>query len=115
MNDGAVSGAGYEDWADRLRRVEESLATPDLRERAARVQDNARNLRVDSRRNDLPPQADQVRMQVVQPLAELRDRVLEELAKREAGNPLAPLDRDPVPHRYREQVRRYYTELGAGN
>ncbi|WP_256199205.1 hypothetical protein [Verrucomicrobium spinosum] len=40
---------------------------------------------------------------------------MEELARKESANPLAPLDRDPVPHRFREQVRRYYTELGGGN
>ena len=44
----------------------------------------------------------------------VRDRVNEELARHESKNPLAPLDRDPVPARYRELVRRYYTELGAG-
>ena len=90
------------------------MTSTELREQAARVQDNARNMRVDARRNDLPPQSDQVRMQIVQPLAELRDRVMEELARKESNNPLSPLDRDPVPHRYQEQVRRYYTELGGG-
>lgn len=112
--EGTITGSGYEEWADRLRRVEEALTAPELRQQAARVQDNARNLRFDARRNDLPPQSDQVQMQIIQPLAELRDRVMEELSKKEASNPLAPLDRDPVPHRFREQVRRYYTELGTG-
>ena len=45
---------------------------------------------------------------------ELRERVNEELSKRESQNPLAPLDRDPVPVRFRELVRRYYSELGTG-
>jgi hypothetical protein len=71
-------------------------------------------MRTNWRRNNLAPQSDTVRMHVVQPLVELRDRVAEELARREARNPLSPLDRDPVPHRYRELVRRYYTELGGG-
>jgi hypothetical protein len=94
--------------------VEEALNAPDLRNDAARVMDNARQMRADWRRNNLPPQADAIRMTIVQPLAELRDRVTEELAKREAKNPLSPLDRDPVPARYRELVRRYYSELGGG-
>lgn len=114
QNDSPLTGANYEEWTDRLRRVEEALNAPDLRNDAARVMDNARQMRADWRRNNLPPQADAIRMTIVQPLAELRDRVTEELAKREAKNPLSPLDRDPVPARYRELVRRYYSELGGG-
>ncbi|MFZ4765520.1 MAG: hypothetical protein ACOYMN_11250, partial [Roseimicrobium sp.] len=110
-----LTGANYDDWSDRLRRVEESLTTPDLRNEAGRVLDSARQMRVDWRRNNAAPQEDIVRMHIVQPLAELRNRVTEELAKRESRNPLSPLDRDPVPARYRELVRRYYSELGGGD
>lgn len=114
QNESPLTGAGYDEWSDRLRRVEEALTSPELRNQAARVLDNAREMRTDWRRNNLPPQSDTVSMHIVQPLVELRDRVAEELARRESGNPLSPLDRDPVPHRYRELVRRYYTELGGG-
>lgn len=48
------------------------------------------------------------------PLVEIRNRVAEELAKLDKENPLAPIDRDPVPREYRELVRRYYEELGSG-
>ncbi|QIF01208.1 DUF4175 family protein [Roseimicrobium sp. ORNL1] len=113
-NDSPLTGSNAGEWSDRLRRVEESLDNPELKNQAAGVIENARQIRLDNRRNDTPPQSDVVQLKVVQPLAELRDRVSEELAKREAANPLAPLDRDPVPHRYREQVRRYYSELGGG-
>jgi hypothetical protein len=40
--------------------------------------------------------------------------VAEELAKREGGDSLAPVDRDPVPQQYRDLVRKYYQELGEG-
>lgn len=113
-NDSPLTGSGYGDWTDRLRRVEEALENQDLRNQAAGILENARQIRIDNRRNDMPPQSDTVHLKVLQPLAELRDRVSEELAKRESANPLAPLDRDPVPHRYRELVRRYYRELGGG-
>jgi len=109
-----LTGGGYDRWNDRLRNVEELLEAPDLRNQAARIRDDARQMRIDHRRNNEPPQAAIVNARITQPLAELRDRVAEELARRESANPLAPLDHDPVPSRFREQVRRYYTELGAG-
>lgn len=109
-----ITGGGYDHWTDRLRNVEELLEVPDLRNQAARIRDDARQMRVDYRRNNLAPQAAVIGTRITQPLAELRDRVAEELARRESANPLAPLDHDPVPSQFREQVRRYYTELGAG-
>jgi hypothetical protein len=109
-----LTGGGYDRWNDRLRNVEELLETPELRNQAARIRDDARLIRIDHRRNDEPPKAAVLSARIKQPLAELRDRVAEELARRESANPLAPLDHDPVPSRFREQVRRYYTELGSG-
>ncbi|MDZ4288203.1 MAG: hypothetical protein U0984_09600 [Prosthecobacter sp.] len=109
-----LTGTGYEQWTDRLRNVEELLSQPQLRNEAAKVLDNARAMRVDHERNNLAPQADHLQARITQPLVELRDRVAEELAKRDAGNPMVPVDRDPVPPAFRDLVRRYYTELGAG-
>ena len=109
-----ITGDAYERWSDRLRRVEELLEAQDLRADLARVRDEARQMRTDYKKNPVAPQPDAVRTRITQPLAVLRDRVNEELARHESKNPLAPLDRDPVPARYRELVRRYYTELGAG-
>jgi hypothetical protein len=53
-----------------------------------------------------------VRGQVLGPLVEVRDRIAEEIARRDRGEQLVPIDRDPVPTRYSELVRRYYEELG---
>jgi hypothetical protein len=56
-----------------------------------------------------------VRLQVLKPLVEVRDQLAEELARREPHENLVPIDRDPVPGRYSELVRRYYEELGKDN
>jgi hypothetical protein len=109
-----LTGNGFEQWGDRLRNIEELLNQPELRNDAARVLDNARAMRMDYRRNNAPPQSDHIARRIISPLVELRDRVAEELAKKESGNPLAPVDRDPVPAQFRDLVRKYYTELGEG-
>jgi hypothetical protein len=54
-----------------------------------------------------------VRAQVSAPLAEVRQRVAEELARRESNEARVPIDRDPVPNKYSELVRRYYEKLGS--
>jgi hypothetical protein len=48
----------------------------------------------------------------MKPLIEVRDRIADELARRENSDALVPIDRDPVPNRYSDLVRRYYEELG---
>jgi hypothetical protein len=111
---GPLTGKGYEEWADRLREVEQTLDDPKLRNEAAKVLDNARAMRIDYRRNNLPPQAAAVGEKIIAPLVELRERVDEHLSRLDRKNPLAPIDRDPVPPEYRELVKKYYQELGGG-
>jgi hypothetical protein len=53
-----------------------------------------------------------VKSQISGPLVEVRDRVAEELARREKSDSLVPIDRDPVPGKYSDLVRRYYEKLG---
>ncbi len=113
-DESALTGKGYQQWTDRLRNVEELLNQPELRNEAARVLDNVRSLRMDAQRGGETPQAGHVQARITNPLVELRDRVAEELAKREGGDSLAPVDRDPVPQQYRDLVRKYYQELGEG-
>jgi hypothetical protein len=115
VNDRPFTGDGYDRWSNRLRNVEELLEQPELRNEAAKVLDHAREMRIDHERNDAAPQVDHLQMRIVNPLVELRDRVAEELAKRDAKNPMVPVDRDPVPPAFRELVKRYYQELGNGN
>lgn len=99
-NDRPFTGEGYDRWTDRLRNVEELLNQPELRNEAAKVLDNARAMRIDHERNDAAPQVDHLQMRILNPLVELRDRVAEELAKRDTKNPMVPVDRDPVPPRF---------------
>ena len=58
---------------------------------------------------------DLVKLKIAKPLAELQDRVAEELMRRTAKDALVPLDRDPVPVEYQDAVRKYYERLGKGN
>ncbi|MEM7148078.1 MAG: hypothetical protein AAF591_23445, partial [Verrucomicrobiota bacterium] len=109
-----ITGDGYRDWSDRLRDVEEMLDDDEMRRLAAQALDGAREMRRDFTRNDAPPNQELVQRQVAGPLVELRDRVFEELAKQDGEGNLVPLDRDPVPVRYRELVRGYYERLGSG-
>ena len=95
-----------------MRDVEEMLDVPELRAEAARIRDRARNARQDLKRHSKEPQWDLVKMEIAGPLVELRTRISEELARRESKEALVPIDRDPVPTRYSELVRRYYEELG---
>jgi hypothetical protein len=101
-------------WSDRLRDVEEMLDDPELRAEAARIRDRARGIRQDLKRHSAPPNWDLVRTKVFGPLVELRDRVAEELLKRTTKDATVPIDRDPVPPKYAEQVRKYYQQLGSG-
>lgn len=111
---GVFTGSGYDQWSDRLRNVEELLNNPELRNEAAKVLDRARSLRIDLKRSNEAPQVANLNARITQPLIELRDRVVEELSKKDAGKNLAPVDRDPVPAEFRDLVKRYYQELGAG-
>jgi hypothetical protein len=109
----SITGDGFRSWADRLRDVQELLGDPGLRTDAARVLDRARALRGEARRHAEQPQWTVLETEVVRPLTELRDRVNEELRRVTPDKDrLAPIDRDPVPSRYSELVRRYYKSLG---
>ena len=69
-------------------------------------------MRVEFKRHGTEPQWDLVKQQITKPLVELRKRLDEELAKLESKEALVPIDRDPVPGRFAELVRRYYENLG---
>jgi len=112
---GPITGEDYRQWSDGLREVEEMLEEPDLRNEVARVRDRARSMRVEFKRHGKEPEWDLVAMQITKPLNVLRERLAEELAKLESDEALVPIDRDPVPSRYAELVRKYYENLGGGD
>jgi hypothetical protein len=109
---GPLTGEDFVNWSDRLRDVEEMIEQRDLRNEVAAARERARVLRQEFRSDHKKPDWAVVRLQVMQPLAEVRDRIADELARRESREALVPIDRDPVPNRYSDLVRRYYEELG---
>lgn len=111
-NTAPMSGDGYAPWSDRLREVEEIVEFPDLRNEISNVRERTRQMRVEMKRDLKKPDWAVVKAEVMTPLLEVRQKVREELAKRESRESLVPIDRDPVPNRYAEQVRRYYEQLG---
>jgi hypothetical protein len=111
---GPLTGENFTEWADRLRNVEEMVDSPDLRTQVARIRETAQAVRVEFKRHSVKPNWDFVNSKISAPLAELRDRLSEELARRESKENLVPIDRDPVPTKYAERVRRYYEDLGRG-
>jgi hypothetical protein len=107
-----ITGDDFAPWSDRLRDVEEMIDLPDLRNDVAAARERVRLMRQEFKRDSKKPDWVVVRLQVIKPLVEVRDRIAEELARRQSTDSLVPIDRDPVPNRYSELVRRYYEELG---
>jgi hypothetical protein len=112
---GPLTGNEFREWSERLGQVEELLDQPDLRGEVARIRDRARAMRAEFKRHSKEPKWDLVRGQLFQPLTELRNRVAEELARAQSTDSLVPIDRDPVPNKFSDLVRRYYEKLGEGS
>lgn len=111
---GPITGDGFREWVDRMRDVEELLEDPDMRAEAARIRDRVRGAREDFKRHAKMPDWNQLKTLVADPIHELRNRVADEVRRRESPDSLVPIDRDPVPPQYTEAVRRYYERLGSG-
>jgi hypothetical protein len=111
---GPITGPGFLEWSDQLRDVEDMLGNPELRAEAARIRDRTRALRAEFQRHSEAPKYELLEDHVLEPLVELRDRIAEELARRDVKRSDVPLDRDPVPREFAEQVREYYQRLGSG-
>jgi hypothetical protein len=110
---GPLTGRDFTQWSDRLRDVQELLTESDLRNEVARVRDRARAIRAEFMRHGKEPQWELVNQQITKPLTELRNRISEELAQLQSDKAMVPIDRDPVPSRFAELVRRYYENLGG--
>jgi hypothetical protein len=111
---GPITGEGFREWTDRMRDVEELLGDPQLRAEAARIRDRVRGAREEYKRHSKEPDWDGLTQLVADPIRELRERVAEEVRRRESPDALVPIDRDPVPPQFAEGVRRYYERLGSG-
>jgi hypothetical protein len=113
LTSGPILGNNFVNWSDRLRDVEEALDAPDLRNQLAAVRERVAGLRAEYRLNGRLPQAEIVRTEILTPMTQVRVWLQEELARRDNASSLVPLDRDPVPEKYSEQVRHYYEKLGS--
>lgn len=112
-NDGGpIMGDQFGPWVDGLRDVEDVLDNAELRNALATARERARRMRQEYRHDRKKPDWAVVRAEILNPLVEVRTRIVEELARRTSGDPLVPVDRDPVPARFAESVRKYYEELG---
>jgi hypothetical protein len=111
---GPITGEGFRQWSDRMREVEELLDDPEMRAEAARIRDRVRGAREDFKRHSKEPDWTKLKDLVADPIFELRDRIAEEVRRRESPDSLVPIDRDPVPPQFTEGVRRYYERLGSG-
>jgi hypothetical protein len=109
-----LMGEDYAQWTDRLRDIEELVRDPELKAEAARVREAARDFRKEYKRHSKEPQWELVKKMISNPLQELQRRVQEELIRKTAKeNELVPLDRDPVPDRFRSELDRYFERLGG--
>ena len=111
---GPITGDGFRQWSERMRDVEDLLQDPQLRSEAARIRDRVRGAREEFKRHSQVPDPKQLKTLVADPIRELRDRVAEEIRRRESPDSLVPIDRDPVPPQFAEGVRRYYERIGSG-
>jgi hypothetical protein len=109
-----LMGEDYAQWTDRLRDIEKLVRDPELKAQAARVREAARDFRKEYKRHSKEPQWELVKKLISNPLQELQRRVQEELVRKTAKeNELVPLDRDPVPDRFRSELDRYFERLGG--
>jgi hypothetical protein len=111
---GPITGSDFVDWSDRMREVEEVVDSSDLRNQLAEARERVAAYRADYRRRGQKPDPDALRAQVLAPMAEVRARLREDLARLANVKSLVPLDHDPVPENYSEMVRKYYEKLGGG-
>jgi len=90
---------------------EEALDDPQLRNGLAQVRDRVREMRTDFVRHSKSPQWDMVQLDLLNPLVEVRSRIMEELTKLESKDTLVQIDRDPVPVKYSGRVGKYFELL----
>src|SRR5581483_8302177 len=110
---GPITGNNYVDWVERLRDVEQSVDSPDIRNELATARERVGAFRRLYRQSGRLPSKQEVQTKALAPLTLARDWVAQELARAQNERSLAPLDRDPAPDKYSEMVRKYYENLSS--
>ena len=111
---GPLTGSKFGEWNEKLRDVESMVSDPKLQSEVAKVRERARSLRAEFKRHSETPNWDLVRTSIHEPMIELQRQLTQEILRRENPDSLVPVDRDPVPARYRPLVKSYYERLGSG-
>ena len=110
---GPITGNDYVDWSDRMRDVEQTVDSQDVRNQLATVRERVGVYRRNYRQAGRLPSGEELQNKVLAPLALARDWVGQELSRAQNDHSLVPLDRDPVQEKYSELVRQYYEKLGS--
>ena len=110
---GPITGTNYMDWSDRMRDVEQAVDSPDVRNQLATVRERVGVYRGHYRQSRRVPSREELQSKVLAPLALARQWVGQELSRAQNDRSLVPLDRDPVPDKYSDIVRKYYETLGS--
>ncbi|HWF18740.1 MAG TPA: hypothetical protein VG754_05705 [Verrucomicrobiae bacterium] len=111
---GPITGNDFVDWSSRMRDVEQVLDAPNMRNQLATARERLAEFRAQFRQSRIKPKSELVRRQILDPIAEVRTQLREDLARMSNASSLVPLDHDPVPDNYSELVRKYYEKLGDG-
>ena len=110
---GPITGSNYLDWSDRMRDVEQTVDSQDVRNQLATVRERVGVYRRYYRQDGRLPSREELQNKVLAPLALARDWVGQELSRSQNDRSLVPLDRDPVQEKYSDLVRKYYDKLGS--
>ncbi|MCZ6672776.1 MAG: hypothetical protein O7C75_07545 [Verrucomicrobia bacterium] len=110
---GPITGGEFLDWNERLRTIEELMELPEARQRMQDAREQAERMRAEFKRHGTPPRWEDIDTSVMQPIREVESWVKQELLRREQPDTLQPIDRDPVPPKYANSVKKYYEALGG--
>jgi hypothetical protein len=110
---GPITGNNYMDWSDRMRDVEQTVDSQNVRNQLATVRERVGVYRRSYRQNGRLPSSEELQTKVLAPLALARDWVGQELSRAQNDRSLVPLDRDLVQEKYSDLVRKYYEKLGS--
>ncbi|HAN97401.1 MAG TPA: hypothetical protein DCQ98_08215 [Planctomycetaceae bacterium] len=107
-------GDDFRDWSERLEDVESLIPSGPLRDEATRIRERAELMRRDYLRHSLPPDEATIGTAIAEPLERLTLEIAAERRRLEGKDAAVRLDRDEIPQRFEDQVRRYFERLGAG-